>query len=285
MSSMIVEDPVSVSSSSDASSKAVQFLQGIKMNPPPPGKPCLSPIRQRPKSSLSPQLKASMSTGSLKRNKISFGEVKTLVFEKEIAGHDEDHKNSVWYSKQEMKSIRKDLKKSIKKGEISRGLEQYQGDFGEENKQKRLNHIYSILDLQREQQEKGIQDDRGFQMLSRAMSADDIGRARRLASMDSREAFQEYQKTNNHIIRTSSRNALDNFRKTIHSGDSSQSTSSSNGRFGFGARAAGTATGTAGKNATFGMPKKKDSGSNLLLQFMASKQKQKAASGAQAGVA
>lgn len=279
MSSVIVQDPTT--SSSDASSKAQQFLQGIKMNAPAP-RPCLSPARQRPKSSLSPQLKASSSTGSLKRNTISFGEVKTLVFEKEIAGHDEDHKNSVWYSKQEMKTIRKDLKKSIKKGEISRGLEQYKGDFGEENKQKRLNHIYSILDLQREQQEKGIQDEQGFQMLSRAMSADDIGRARRLASMDSREAFQEYQKTNNHMIRTTSRNALDNFRKTINGGAKS---SSSLSRFGLGARAAGTEMGTAGKNATFGMPKKKDSGSNLLLQFMASKQSPKPASGHEAGVA
>ncbi|CAB9507637.1 expressed unknown protein [Seminavis robusta] len=248
----------------------------------------LSPI-SRPKASLSPKmksgLKSSQSTGCLKRNKISFGSPQMLVFEKDIDNEDEEHKNSVWYSKKEMKSIRKDLKKSIKKGEITRGLEQYEGDMGTENKQKRLNHIYSILDLQREQQEQGIQCDKSLQMLSRAMSADDIGRARRLASMDSTEAFSEYTKTQSSMIRTSSRNALDNFRKTVVKNNSKLALAQANGL-----GPSSSSQGGGGKNATFGSStgrRKKSGGPNLLLAAMANRKKATppAQPGAQAGVA
>ena len=251
----------------DVSSKTEQFLKDIGVTTTKK-KPCLSPVRQRPESSLSPRLKESMSMGSMKPNKISFGEVKTLVFEKEVDSHDEAHKNAVWYSKNEMKSIRKDLKKSIRKGELTRGLEQYEEDFGDETKLKRLNHVYTILELQREQRERGIYDDKGFKMLSRAMSADHIAKARKLASMDSMEALHEHQANNNPIIRTSSRSALDNLRKsTLVNVDAKRK-----GRFGFGVTALGHHGGTSGKNATFGTLKKKLSGPNLLLQYATSKQ-------------
>ena len=272
----IMTTTVNSSSGSDARSKTEQFLKDICST----SRSTIT-TSPRPKSSLSPKIKVSVSTGSLKGNKISFGEVRTLVFEKEIDGHDQDHKNTVWYSKEDLKSIRKDLKKSIRKGELSRGLEKYEGDFGKENQKKRLHHVYSILDLQRQQQEKGVYDDDEFQMLSRTMSASHIERARRLASMDSTEAFHEYQKTTNHIIRTSSRNALDNFRKTlsvqadIHTKGRTNRRSSI-GCYGFDAANAGSGQGVpAGKNATFETLKNKSSEPNLLLQRMASKQQGK----------
>lgn len=127
----------------------------------------------------------------MKRNKISFGNSQTVLFEKEIEG--EEHQNAVWYSQKEMKSIRKDLKKEIRKGEISRGLEQYEGDMGAKNKQDRLNHIRKILELQEQQDRNGVRDDKSFSLLSRSMSADNMKKAQMLASRDSSDALAEYK--------------------------------------------------------------------------------------------
>ena len=135
----------------------------------------------------------------MKRNKISFGNSSTVLFEKEIEG--EEHQNAVWYSQKEMKTIRKDLKKSIKKGEISRGLEQYEGDMGAKNKQDRLNHIRKILELQDQQDRSGVKDDRGFASLSRSMSADNMKKAQMLASRDSTDAFAEYKNLNTPFLK------------------------------------------------------------------------------------
>lgn len=236
-------------------------------------KPCLSPVRPRGGlSTRSSGMKGSKSMGQLKRNKISFGDTSTLLFEKDIDDDDEEHKNAVWFSKTEMKSIRKDLKKSIKQGEITRGLEQYEGDMGAGNKEKRLNHIYSILDLQKEQQDKGIQCDKSLQMLSRAMSANDIGRARQLASMDSTQALTEYTNTNSHVIRTSSRLALDNFRKQMDQ-------KSGGGRKGNATFGSSSGTGRSrGGNATFGTNAKKKPVQNLLFQALAKKKQSRSKS-------
>jgi len=144
------------------------------------------------KPALSPKRSSKGTVGGMRKN-ISFGNNQTLLFEKDIENDDEEAKNTVWYSKKEMKSIRKDLKKSIKKGEISRGLETYAGDFGAENKLKRINHMKSILALQNAQKECGIQDEMGLQSLSRSLSADNLRKARQLASLDSTQAFEEYQ--------------------------------------------------------------------------------------------
>lgn len=127
----------------------------------------------------------------MKRNKISFGNSQTVLFEKEIEG--EEHQNAVWYSQKEMKSIRKDLKKEIRKGEITRGLEQYEGDMGAKNKQDRLNHIRKILELQEQQDRNGVRDDKSFSLLSRSMSADNMKKAQMLASRDSSDALAEYK--------------------------------------------------------------------------------------------
>ena len=267
-----------IGSGRDMTIKTEQFRKGIRATAS-----SLSPISQPQKSSLSQTVKASMSTGnlSLTRNKISFGEVKTLVFEKEIDGQDEHQKNAVWYSKKEMKSIRKDLKKSIRKGELTRGLEQYDGDFGEENQQKRMNHVYSILDLQREQQQKGIYDDEGIQMLSRTMSVDHMAKARRLASMDSIEAFHEHQKIRNRILRTSSQDALDNLRKTLSVNVKSKRKGSSKRSISLDdigprrAAAARSSGGPEGKNTPFETLKQKPLDSNLLHRIMEDKRNEK----------
>jgi len=134
----------------------------------------------------------------MKRNKISFGTSSTVVFEKEI--EDEEHQNAVWFSQKEMKGIRKDLKKSIKKGEITRGLEHYEGDMGKTNKQYRLNHIRQILELQAEQERSGVKDDKGFALLSKSLSADNLRKAQLLASRDSSDAFAEYQKDKSNAV-------------------------------------------------------------------------------------
>lgn len=154
--------------------------------------------------------------GGMKTNRISFGNSQTLLFEKEV--EDDAQKNAVWYSQKEMKNIRKDLKTSIKKGEISRGLEPYEGDMGIETKMKRLNHIRSILDLQREQQVKGVNDEKGLHMLSRALSSDDIRQAQKLASMDSTEAFSVYKNEKNPYMKA--RNAKQYAKKTEKPGGS-----------------------------------------------------------------
>jgi hypothetical protein len=158
---------------------------------------------------VSPKPALKTAPGGMKKNKISFGNSQTLLFEKTI--EDEEQKNAVWYSNKEMKTIRKDLKSCIKKGEITRGLEPYEGDMGLETKMKRLNHIRSILDLQREQQAKGVVDDKGLHMLSRALSSDDIRQAQKLASMDSTEAFSVYK---NSGVPIKARNAKEYAKKT-----------------------------------------------------------------------
>jgi len=138
-------------------------------------------------------------SGGMRRNKISFGASSTVLFEKEIEG--EEHQNAVWYSQKEMKTIRKDLKKSIRKGEISRGLEQYEGDMGTQNKQDRLNHIRRILELQDQQDQTGVKDDKSFSLLSRSMSADNMKKAQMLASRDSTDAFAEYKNSNSPFLK------------------------------------------------------------------------------------
>lgn len=182
----------------------------------------LSP-RSNLKSNLSSSklsgLKSNLSSGKLsgkgkdagmKKNRISFGNSHTLLFEKDVED-DEQSKNAVWYSQKEMKTIRKDLKTSIKQGDISRGLEQYEGDMGLETKMKRLNHIRSILDLQKDQQAKGVSGEKGLHQLSRALSSDDIRQAQKLASKDSTEAFSVYK---NSKLPTKARNAKEYAKKT-----------------------------------------------------------------------
>lgn len=168
-------------------------------------------LKDSPKKQNRRNRSKSPATGSgMTKNRISFGNSQTLLFEKEV--EDEAHKNAVWYSKGEIKSIRKDLKTSIQKGDISRGLEPYEGDMGLETKMKRLNHIRSILDLQKKQNAKGVQDDKGLQSLSRAMSSDDIRKAQKLASMDSTEAFSVYKNQNTPYMRA--KNAKEYAKKT-----------------------------------------------------------------------
>ena len=140
----------------------------------------------------------------MKRNKISFGNSQTVLFEKEIEG--EEHQNAVWYSQKEMKSIRKDLKKEIRKGEISRGLEQYEGDMGAKNKADRLNHIRKILELQAQQDREGIRDESSFSALSRSMSADNMKKAQMLASRDSSDALAEYKNLKSPFLTNKNKN-------------------------------------------------------------------------------
>lgn len=158
----------------------------------------------------------SRSTGNLAgvtRN-ISFGSNKTMVFQKQIDNDDEEHKNSVWFSHKEMKGIKKDLRESIKKGDFSRGLEQYQG--GGSSREKRESHTRAILRLQQQQRNAGIQNDESMGIMSRALSKEDLQKAQALASKDSVQAFQEHSKTPaTCITRTSSAKALDNFRKNM----------------------------------------------------------------------
>ncbi|CAB9524315.1 expressed unknown protein [Seminavis robusta] len=165
-------------------------------------------------SPTKPALKKSVnSTGALQRNKISFGGTETLVFEKEIG--DQDHKNAVWFSDKEMKAIRKDIRSSVKKSEITRGLECHADT--KETRFKRQQHRQGILNLHREQRRVGMENAETLHYLSRATSADDLNRALRLASMDSTQAFQEHLQTpKTCITRTSSGKALDNLRKTIN---------------------------------------------------------------------
>ena len=160
--------------------------------------------------------KNSPKTGGMKKNKISFGSSQTMLFEKEL--EDESHKNAVWYSSKEMKNIRKDLKTSIKKGDISRGLEPYEGDMGLETKMKRLNHMRSILDLQKEQQAKGVKDEKGLHMLSRALSSDDIRQAMKLASLDSNEAFSVHKSQRQNSEYMKAKNAKEYAKKTEKTG-------------------------------------------------------------------
>jgi len=157
-------------------------------------------------------LKTVASTGHLlNRNRISFGSNSILVFEKQIADHDEDHKNTVWFSHKEMEAIRNDVRSSVKRGELDRGLESRSRDT-------RIQHTASILKVHREHRRWGITNDgECLHLLSRAMSHDDIALAQKLASVDSHEALQEHLSTpETCLTRTSSKLALDNFQRTMH---------------------------------------------------------------------
>lgn len=237
-------------------------------------RPLLSPKKQRglspiprpmPKQS-SFKLKKQNSTPSLslRPNKISFGNNDTRVFEKEI--EDERHRNECWFSEDEMNGMRQNIRTKVRRGQIERGLECH-ADSSRRNK--KLDHIYAILSLQHKHKQNmaaGGDLQKGLSLMSRAMSLEDMRKARDLAKNDSSQALLEYQKMGEDEVmkRTSSRNALDNLKKALL--DASASGGDSTSRF----------MRRQNSNATFGTTgsRKGQPQPNMLLQAMEKKKKQ-----------
>ena len=94
-----------------------------------------------------------------------------------------------WYTKEEYKLIHQQALQELKTYGVSRGLELCHEALSNAETTQRMNHGRSILSLQEEHSENGMQDARGLQALSAALSKEAATQAQARAAEDAIEAF------------------------------------------------------------------------------------------------
>ncbi|CAB9524514.1 expressed unknown protein [Seminavis robusta] len=139
-------------------------------------------------------LRGSSSARSLKltdkeRNEdnVSFGEDTYMSYVVDLS---ETYRGELHFTHNEILAIRKEMKEEFLQRGYSRGLEKCVDDACGDTRERRMNHVRSILSLQREHDCDGIDDKRGIQILSSTLSQFDISEAQLRASRDSLEAFK-----------------------------------------------------------------------------------------------
>lgn len=109
------------------------------------------------------------------RKNISFGKISVVELEEES---EEEAKKS-WYSSGDLQKMRK------KEDKKNTALPFHDTSLREQ----RRNYLVSMLSLQLEQQELGVKDDKGLQMMSRTLTKNSVKNAQLRASIDSVAVF------------------------------------------------------------------------------------------------
>ena len=124
-------------------------------------------------------------------NTVTFGNKTTI----EVQRHEEQYFEHLWYKKDEIDSIREEGNAELKRVGLSSGLELFHQDVESSRCCKtrrncsRKHHVQSILNLQQDHSDHGIQDARGLQTLSAALSKEAIKKGQNRAAEDAIEAF------------------------------------------------------------------------------------------------
>ncbi|CAB9519487.1 expressed unknown protein [Seminavis robusta] len=97
-------------------------------------------------------------------------------------------KNELYWSKDEMREIRQDVKLLVETQGCARGLE-FMDCCPNHSKTRRVHHVKTVLALQEEHRDHDLKDEKGLQRLASALSKPNKEEAQYRASLDSADAF------------------------------------------------------------------------------------------------